>query len=107
MVRHIVYGNQLVLLRRDSADDVFLDFVVVFGWDEVLPAFDSEYDVNINLRIGVGHARKMPLLTELENPFRSGFYIDAAPTVLKDCFRLRFYIDAAPTELKDVFRVVF
>src|SRR5271154_6850158 len=34
-------------------------------------------------RDGIGHARKMPLLTELGNLFCFRFYKDAAPTALK------------------------
>src|ERR1019366_6671584 len=47
--------------------------------DEALPAFDGEHNMEINLRVGVGHAPKMPLLTELENLFYSAFYKDFAP----------------------------
>src|ERR1700690_1806525 len=68
-VRHIVDGNQFLVLTGDNTGDVFLKFVVVFGFDEVLSAFDSKHDVDVNLRVGVGHARKMPLLTELVNLF--------------------------------------
>ena len=31
--------------------------------------FNGEHDVDINLRVGVGHAPKMPLPAELENHF--------------------------------------
>jgi len=72
MVRHIIYGNQFLPLRRDDARDVFLQFVVMFGLNEILPAFDGEHDVDVNLRVGVGHGRKMPLLTELENLISDG-----------------------------------
>ena len=69
MIRHIVDRNQLLLLSGDDAGDVFLQFVVVFRLDEALPAFNGEHDVDVNLHVGVGHAQKMPLLTELENQF--------------------------------------
>src|ERR1039458_4127593 len=82
VIRHIVYRNQLLLLTGDDAGDVFLKFVVVFRLDEVLPAFDGEHNMEIDLRVGVGHASKMPLLTELENLFYSAFYKDFAPTAL-------------------------
>ena len=45
----------------------FLQLVVVFRLDKALPAFDSKHAVNVDLRVGIGHAPKMPLLTELEN----------------------------------------
>lgn len=70
MIGHIVDGNQFLFLRRNNAGDVFLQFVVVLRRDEILPAFDGEHDVNINLRVGICHAQKMPLLAELENLFR-------------------------------------
>jgi hypothetical protein len=44
----------------------------MFRFDEILPALDGEHDVNIYLRVGVRHARKMPLLTELGNTFPVG-----------------------------------
>ena len=69
MVRHIVNGDELLFLTGNDAGDIFLKFVVIFGFDEVLPAFDCEYDVNVDLRVGIGHLRKMPLLAELENIF--------------------------------------
>jgi hypothetical protein len=59
-----------------------LKFVVVLRFDEALPLFDGKNDVEINLRIGVGHAPKMPLLTELENLFLPEFYKYFAPTAL-------------------------
>ena len=46
-----------------------MEFVVALWRDEVLPAFDGEHDLNVDLCVGVGHARKMPLLTELGNHF--------------------------------------
>jgi hypothetical protein len=41
----------------------------LFGPDEVLTAFDGKYNVNVNLRIRIGHAQKMPPLTGLGNLF--------------------------------------
>src|ERR1700722_19605217 len=58
-----------MFLTGDNAGDVFLELVVVSRLDEVLPAFNGEHGLNVNLCIGVCHGRKMPLLTELENPF--------------------------------------
>jgi hypothetical protein len=42
-------------------------FVVVFRGNKVLPDFYGKHDLNGNLRTVIGHAPKMPLLTELEN----------------------------------------
>jgi len=36
-----------LLLTRDDAGDVFLQFVVVFGANEVLSAFNGKHDVDI------------------------------------------------------------
>jgi hypothetical protein len=55
----------------------------VFRLDEALPTFNGKHDMDINLRVGVGHVPKMPLLTELENIFRVVSYKYAAPTALK------------------------
>src|SRR5258708_6738546 len=67
MVGHIVDRNQLLFLTRNDTGDVFLQLVVAFRRDQVLPAFDGKHSVNIYLRIGIGHAPMMSLLTELEN----------------------------------------
>jgi len=50
--------------------------------DEILPAFDGKHDMDVNLGIGVGHARKMPLLTEPGNLFRCGCYKYVVPMAL-------------------------
>ena len=67
MVRHVVYGDQLILPGGDNASDVLLEFIVIFWIDQRLPAFDCEDDVDVNLGVGVGHGKKVPLLTELGN----------------------------------------
>ena len=69
MIGHIIDGYQLLSLTGDNAGDIFLKFVVTFGFDEVLSAFDSEHNTDLNLSVGVGHDWKMPLLTELGNLF--------------------------------------
>ena len=73
MVRHIVDGNELLFLTGDDASDVFLKFVIVLRLDEILSAFHREHDVNVDLCVGVGHAREC-------------FYKDVAPTALKLLF---------------------
>ena len=78
MIRHIVYRNQLLLLSRDDASDVFLKFVVMFWFYEALPAFDGEHDMEIDLCVGIC----LPLLAELENLYLVWFYRDFAPTAL-------------------------
>ena len=82
MIRHIVYRNQLLFLTRDDAGDVFLKLVIVFRLDETLPAFDGEHDMEIDLRVGICHTPKMPLLAELENLYLAWFYRDFAPMAL-------------------------
>jgi len=78
VIRHIVYRNQLLLLSRDDASDVFLKFVVMFWFYEALPAFDGEHDMEIDLCVGIC----LPLLAELENLYLVWFYRDFAPTAL-------------------------
>jgi hypothetical protein len=72
MIRHIIYGDQFLFPAGNDASNVFLQLVVLFRLDEALPAFNGEHDVDVNLRVGVGHVPKMPLLTELENLFCFG-----------------------------------
>ncbi len=55
----------------------------MFGHNKALTTFNREHDMEIDLRVGVGHEPKMPLLTELGNLILFGFYKDAAPTALK------------------------
>src|SRR5579863_517711 len=78
----LVDGDQFLPLAGNNAGDVFLKFVVMPGLDKVLPAFDSEYDVDVDLGVGICHERRMALLTELGNLFLSGFYKYGAPTEL-------------------------
>ncbi len=44
----------------------------MFRLNEVLAAFDGEHDMDVNLGVSVGHARKMPLLPELGMLFGMG-----------------------------------
>ena len=69
MVRHIIDGDQFLSLAGHDAGDEFLQFVIVFRWNEILPAFDGEHNMDVNLRVGIGRLIKMPLQTELENLF--------------------------------------
>jgi len=82
MLLHVVYCNQLLRLGGNDARDVFLQLVIVFRPDDVLPALNRKNNVYIDLGIGVGHDPKMPLLTELENLFLPSSYKDVAPTAL-------------------------
>ena len=84
MVPHIIDGDQFLFLAGDDAGDVFLQFVVVFGHDEILPAFDGEHDVKVNLRVGVCHARNMSLRTELGNSFLFWFLQIGQPYGLEE-----------------------
>src|SRR5215469_707358 len=56
-------------LLGNDAGDVFLQFVVVFGRNEALPAFNRKNDVDINLCVRVGHAPNMSLLRSWGNIF--------------------------------------
>ena len=46
-----------------------LQLVVVFRLEEILSAFYSKYDLDVDLGVGVRHAGIIPLLTELGNDF--------------------------------------
>ena len=41
----------------NNSGDVFLQFVIVNRIDQILPAFDGEYDLDVNLSVGIGHER--------------------------------------------------
>jgi hypothetical protein len=69
VIRHIIDRNQLLLLSRDNPADVFLKFVAMLRREEILSALDGEHNMEIDLRVRIGHERKMPLLLELENLF--------------------------------------
>ncbi len=53
MIGHTVAGNQLLFLTRDDAAGVFLKFAVLSRLVQVLPAFNGEHDMEVNLRRGV------------------------------------------------------
>ena len=63
MIRHVVDSDQLLPLRCYNSSDVLLQFVVVNGIDEVLPAFHGEYDLNVDLRVGVSHYPFPPVVS--------------------------------------------
>jgi hypothetical protein len=69
VVRHIIDRDQFLFLLRHNSSDEFLEFIVVLRWDDILTSLYGKYDMDIDLGIGIGHAQKMPLLTELENSF--------------------------------------
>jgi hypothetical protein len=61
--------------------------------DEALSAFDGEHNMEVDLRVGVGHAGTMPPLTGFEI-FLFGFYKDFTPTALMNtglCFASRSF----------------
>jgi len=49
MVGHGVNGDQFLALARDDAGDVFVQFLLAFGTNQILPALDREYDLQVNL----------------------------------------------------------
>ena len=55
MIRQVVNGDQLLLLAGDDAIHVLLQFVFELGTNQILPPLHGKNDVNINLRVGVGH----------------------------------------------------
>ena len=45
-------GPAIFVLAGDDPGDVFLQFIVVFGLDQVLPAFDGKDDLDVDLSVG-------------------------------------------------------
>src|SRR6266705_2386384 len=57
MVPHVVDGDWLLPLSCDDSGYVLLQLVVM-GWiNQILSAFHSEHNLNVNLGVGVGHER--------------------------------------------------
>jgi hypothetical protein len=67
MIRHVVDGDKLLTPSGDDAGEVFLQFIIVFSPDQVLPALYSENNMDVNLCVGVGH--DMPLRWSLSQFF--------------------------------------
>jgi len=64
VIGHGVNRQQLLVVARDDAGDVFVDFFFVFRADQVLPAVHGENRLAVNLRVGVA-IEFMPLLRSL------------------------------------------
>ncbi len=97
VIRQVVNREELLFLARNDARDVLLQFVVVLGRDEVLPAFDGKHDLDIDLGVCVRHERRIALLTELGILLWVRFYKDTAPGRAEERSRgLWFYKDRAP-----------
>jgi len=82
MIRHIVYGDQFLPLTGNDTGNVLLEFVVVLGFDETLPPFNRENNVDIDLRVGICHGCSNVAPTELGVIFESEIYKYVAPTAL-------------------------
>lgn len=55
MIRHAIDGNHFLLVFGNNAGDVFLKLLFPCPLNQVLSAFRSEYDLDIDLRKGVCH----------------------------------------------------
>ena len=55
VVRHAMDGQQLLPLSRHDAGHVFLKFFLPFTANQVLPSFDREDNLNVDLGVGVRH----------------------------------------------------
>ena len=55
VVRHIVDRDEFLPLMGDDAGDVFLQFIVPVHRDEALASLHRKDDLDIDLRVGVGH----------------------------------------------------
>jgi len=81
MIGHVINGDELGTYMGDNARHVFLQFDLVLGTDEVLTALDSEYNVDIDLCVGICHNRIEERSSSDFKPFRMGVVSpgDAAP----------------------------
>jgi hypothetical protein len=67
VIGHAVDRNQFLAFPRDNSGDVFLQFFSARGCNDARPTGDGEDNVQIYLRVGIGHLAQphMALLTEL------------------------------------------
>ena len=72
VVRHVVNGQELLVLPRNDSRDELLQLVIVLGSDEILSAFYSKHDLNVDLRVSVCHGRTIPGWMQLANGFLAG-----------------------------------
>src|SRR5207237_6020636 len=85
IILHVVNGDQLLPLRGHDSSNVLLKLIVMFRINKVLPAFNGEHDLNVNLSVGVSHIRSSrSLVAEYVGPTGLGgvslwFYKDAGP----------------------------
>jgi hypothetical protein len=85
VIGHAMNGQQLLLLSGDDARDVFVEFLLPLGTDQILTALHREDHLDVDLRIGVGH-RFMPLLRSLICFWGAWGYKHDAPTELQFSF---------------------
>jgi len=82
VIRHAVDGDELLLQRRGDAGHVALQFFAVLFADAAHPPVYGENDVEINLRVRVGHGFSHAAPTELWVVGRE-IYKHVAPTALE------------------------
>src|SRR5882672_7286232 len=57
MVRHTMNRQQLLFPFPDNASQIFMELLIVSLVNQALPTLDREDNLDIDLRIGVGHHR--------------------------------------------------
>ena len=55
VIRHAMNRDQFLAISRNNARDVFLQFLFSLRRNQTLSPFDSEHDLDVDLRIRVGH----------------------------------------------------
>lgn len=67
MIRHAINRDQFLFSLPDNSADVFLQFLFALESNHTGACGHRENDVNVDLRVGVGHSEGgyVPLLTEL------------------------------------------
>lgn len=84
VIGHGIDRNQFLAFSCDNSGDVLLQLIATGLGNHPSAARDREDNVEINLRLGVGHFSElhMALLAELSIEAFSGRYKHVAPTVL-------------------------
>ena len=93
VIGHRIDRNQFLPFSCDNSGDVLLQIFAMLRANHARATRDGEDNVQINLRVGVGHLAKpyMTLLAELVTRSFGG-YKHAAPTALRALLALRLIV---------------
>ena len=104
VIGHAMNGEQFLAFSANDAGDVFLEFFFVLRPDKILPSFYGEYDLNIDLRVGISHDHAAP-----NGAFFAKLFISITMSLLRSFGRrfVGFYKHAAPDGARTVWAVEF